>query len=152
MHPTLGRRLPSEGVRETGPRDYPINGGFGSMKHMGQKSTNVSVGLDEPNYTSVTPRKRSLERGRGRGGSCVSERGTIAELALFHCLTSKNSPGKSRRCAPDRSRCFLLEKGGSTREAKRVCLSCVRNDCWSTLANDERFGIWGGLSERNAAG
>ncbi|NDH88296.1 MAG: WhiB family transcriptional regulator, partial [Actinobacteria bacterium] len=37
-----------------------------------------------------------------------------------------------------------------TREAKRVCLSCeVRNDCLEyALSNDERFGIWGGLSER----
>ena len=42
------------------------------------------------------------------------------------------------------------EKGGSTREAKKVCLTCeVRQDCLeSALSNDERFGIWGGLSER----
>ena len=42
------------------------------------------------------------------------------------------------------------EKGGSTREAKRVCLSCdVRSECLEyALAHDERFGIWGGLSER----
>lgn len=41
-------------------------------------------------------------------------------------------------------------KGGSTREAKRVCLTCdVRGDCLEyALANDERFGIWGGMSER----
>ena len=42
------------------------------------------------------------------------------------------------------------EKGGSTREAKAVCQSCeVRQQCLEyALANDERFGIWGGLSER----
>ncbi len=42
------------------------------------------------------------------------------------------------------------EKGGSTREAKRVCESCeVRSECLEyALANDERFGIWGGMSER----
>jgi WhiB family redox-sensing transcriptional regulator len=45
---------------------------------------------------------------------------------------------------------FFPEKGGSTREAKKVCLECeVRDDCLEyALDNDERFGIWGGLSER----
>jgi len=45
---------------------------------------------------------------------------------------------------------FFPEKGGSTREAKKVCANCtVRAECLSyALENDERFGIWGGLSER----
>ncbi len=45
---------------------------------------------------------------------------------------------------------FFPEKGGSTREAKRICAACeVRVECLDyALANDERFGIWGGLSER----
>lgn len=53
-------------------------------------------------------------------------------------------------CAQTDPEAFFPEKGGSTREAKRVCLSCdVRGECLeSALANDERFGIWGGLSER----
>jgi WhiB family redox-sensing transcriptional regulator len=53
-------------------------------------------------------------------------------------------------CAQTDPEAFFPEKGGSTREAKRVCLSCeVRVDCLDyALANDERFGIWGGLSER----
>ena len=53
-------------------------------------------------------------------------------------------------CAQTDPEAFFPEKGGSTREAKRVCLSCeVRVKCldWA-LANNERFGIWGGLSER----
>ncbi|EUA66068.1 transcription factor WhiB family protein [Mycobacterium xenopi 4042] len=38
----------------------------------------------------------------------------------------------------------------STREAKKICLGCeVRAECLEyALAHDERFGIWGGLSER----
>nr|MDQ3611070.1 WhiB family transcriptional regulator [Actinomycetota bacterium] len=42
------------------------------------------------------------------------------------------------------------EKGGSTREAKRICVGCdVKGDCLEyALGQDERFGIWGGLSER----
>lgn len=53
-------------------------------------------------------------------------------------------------CAQTDPEAFFPEKGGSTREAKRVCLDCeVRNECLEfALANDERFGIWGGLSER----
>ncbi|MFO8076752.1 MAG: WhiB family transcriptional regulator [Egibacteraceae bacterium] len=45
---------------------------------------------------------------------------------------------------------FFPEKGGSTREAKRICAQCdVRAECLDyALENDERFGIWGGLSER----
>lgn len=53
-------------------------------------------------------------------------------------------------CAQTDPEAFFPEKGGSTREAKRVCLTCdVRGDCLEyALQNDERFGIWGGLSER----
>lgn len=45
---------------------------------------------------------------------------------------------------------FFPEKGGSTREAKRICGECpVRAECLDyALASEERFGIWGGMSER----
>ena len=45
---------------------------------------------------------------------------------------------------------FFPEKGGSTREAKRICGECtVRAECLEyALEQDERFGIWGGMSER----
>ena len=53
-------------------------------------------------------------------------------------------------CAQTDPEAFFPEKGGSTREAKKVCVGCdVRPECLEyALANDERFGIWGGLSER----
>jgi WhiB family redox-sensing transcriptional regulator len=53
-------------------------------------------------------------------------------------------------CAQTDPEAFFPEKGGSTREAKRICQGCeVRDACLEyALANDERFGIWGGLSER----
>jgi len=53
-------------------------------------------------------------------------------------------------CAQTDPEAFFPEKGGSTREAKKVCGGCeVRAECLDyALANDERFGIWGGLSER----
>lgn len=45
---------------------------------------------------------------------------------------------------------FFPERGASTREAKEVCRGCVvRLDCLEyALVNGEKFGIWGGLSER----
>lgn len=53
-------------------------------------------------------------------------------------------------CAQTDPEAFFPEKGGSTREAKRICSGCeVRAECLEyALAFDERFGIWGGLSER----
>ncbi len=53
-------------------------------------------------------------------------------------------------CAQTDPEAFFPEKGGSTREAKKICGSCeVRSHCLEyALENDERFGIWGGLSER----
>ena len=53
-------------------------------------------------------------------------------------------------CAQTDPEAFFPEKGGSTREAKKVCVGCeVRQECLEyALEHDERFGIWGGLSER----
>lgn len=53
-------------------------------------------------------------------------------------------------CAQTDPEAFFPEKGGSTRDAKKICESCpVRAQCLEyALMNDERFGIWGGLSER----
>lgn len=53
-------------------------------------------------------------------------------------------------CAQTDPEAFFPEKGGSTRDAKRICASCdVKAQCLDyALQNDERFGIWGGLSER----
>lgn len=59
-------------------------------------------------------------------------------------------------CAQVDPELWFPDKGGSTREAKRVCnghgdrSACpVRDGClaWA-LDHDERFGVWGGLSER----
>ncbi len=45
---------------------------------------------------------------------------------------------------------FFPERGASTREAKEVCRGCVvQADCLEyALDNGEKFGIWGGMSER----
>ena len=53
-------------------------------------------------------------------------------------------------CAQTDPELFFPEKGGSVREAKAVCAGCpVCAQCLEhALAHDERFGVWGGLSER----
>ena len=45
---------------------------------------------------------------------------------------------------------FFPERGASTREAKAVCRGCVvQMDCLDyAIENSEKFGIWGGMSER----
>lgn len=55
----------------------------------------------------------------------------------------------SALCSQTDPEAFFPEKGGSTKAAKRICISCeVRDQCLAyALANDERFGVWGGLSE-----
>ena len=57
---------------------------------------------------------------------------------------------KQALCAQTDPETFFPERGGSTREAKRTCLTCdVRSECLDyALENQEQFGIWGGLSER----
>ncbi len=73
-------------------------------------------------------------------------------LPLFATMDEDSVMGWQERalCAQTDPEAFFPEKGGSTREAKKVCVSCeVRVECLDyALENDERFGIWGGLSER----
>ena len=53
-------------------------------------------------------------------------------------------------CAQTDPEVFFPEQGGSTRDAKVVCSGCdVRAECLAyALDNDEQYGVWGGLSER----
>ena len=53
-------------------------------------------------------------------------------------------------CAQTDPDAFFPESGGSTREAKKVCRGCeVRAECLEfALETHERWGVWGGLSER----
>ena len=54
------------------------------------------------------------------------------------------------RCRDYDPEVFFPEKGGSSREAKRICSECpVRIECLNyALRRDERYGVWGGMSER----
>lgn len=45
---------------------------------------------------------------------------------------------------------WFPEKGASPRDAKRICATCpVAADCLEyAMRNRERWGVWGGLTER----
>ncbi|MFD8567893.1 WhiB family transcriptional regulator [Streptomyces sp. NPDC057694] len=53
-------------------------------------------------------------------------------------------------CAQTGGDFFFPEPGSSVREAKQICRLCeIRPACLDyALTNDERFGVWGGLSEK----
>jgi WhiB family redox-sensing transcriptional regulator len=75
----------------------------------------------------------------------------ISTLKVAHRLAGQ--PGGWRDlalCAEVDPELFFPEKGESSRPAKRVCAGCeVRAECLQyALDHSERFGVWGGLSER----
>jgi len=93
----------------------------------------------------------------GMGGELRADRGdraielaVVAEWADWFDEPDEQEWQERALCAQTDPEAFFPEKGGSTREAKRICLGCeVRSECLEyALAHDERFGIWGGLSER----
>ena len=53
-------------------------------------------------------------------------------------------------CAQVDHEMWYPEKGGATKDAKRICGMCpVREECLEyALAREERYGVWGGKSER----
>jgi WhiB family redox-sensing transcriptional regulator len=78
-------------------------------------------------------------------------RGGDVPVDLLELFKVENRNWQSRaNCMGVDPELFFPERGSSTREAKEVCRGCVvREDCLEyALANGEKFGIWGGMSER----
>ena len=89
--------------------------------------------------------------GSGAGQALGAPAGQGISGLLGIGLESEGQSWQERAlCAETDPEAFFPEKGGSTREAKKICTGCeVKAECLEyALANDERFGIWGGLSER----
>nr|WP_283234660.1 WhiB family transcriptional regulator [Candidatus Protofrankia californiensis] len=94
--------------------------------------------------------------GRSRAGDAVADEprsGALADvvaLGLDDIFADPPEWQERALCAQTDPEAFFPEKGGSTREAKRICSGCeVRSQCLEyALEKDERFGIWGGMSER----
>ena len=92
-----------------------------------------------PVYRSVVP----------RGAREASMQAVAATVQLIDDEV-KLAWQKDALCAQTDPAAFFPEKGGSTKNAKKICNTCdVKDECGDyALENDERFGIWGGLSER----
>jgi WhiB family redox-sensing transcriptional regulator len=91
----------------------------------------------------------------GASGDPGTASGSLVQFDLLGSFAAAEDDDESdwqerALCAQTDPEAFFPEKGGSTREAKRICSGCdVRAECLDyALAHDERFGIWGGLSER----
>ena len=103
-------------------------------------------------YVSAT--ERSTDRagaGAGQGiGQGFGQSQGIAGLLGIGLEGDAQSWQEQALCAETDPEAFFPEKGGSTREAKKICTGCeVKAQCLEyALATDERFGIWGGLAER----
>ena len=56
---------------------------------------------------------------------------------------------KDALCAQTDPEVFFPERNGSSKDAKRICNTCdAKEQCLDyALENDERIGVWGGLSE-----
>jgi WhiB family redox-sensing transcriptional regulator len=88
-------------------------------------------------YTETTPVAIGARGGPGAPDLSIIDREALAwqDRAL---------------CAETDPEVFFPEKGGSVRVPKRICGGCeVRAECLEyALETGQRFGIWGGLSER----
>jgi WhiB family redox-sensing transcriptional regulator len=107
-----------------------------------------------PAETAAAPLPPSRANGKTKPATSGSiERPTEGAPSIGELLGDVGDPPEWQDralCAQTDPEAFFPEKGGSTREAKRICLGCeVKAECLEyALANDERFGIWGGMSER----
>lgn len=109
-----------------------------SVETVSEERTYIRVQL--PDSRPTYPPKPPVERRKAPLGTpkpLVNRRKNLAWLDQALCAQTD----------PD---AFFPEKGGSTREAKRICVGCeVKEECLeAALSSDERFGISGGLSER----
>lgn len=79
-----------------------------------------------------------------------SVRGTISGMHTDTINPADLAWQAQALCAQTGADFFFPEPGSSVREAKRICGMCeMRSACLDyALANDERFGVWGGLSEK----
>lgn len=74
-----------------------------------------------------------------------------AEQLLQLLAPDQNEDWQHRAlCAQTDPESFFPDKGGTTQPAKKICLTCpVRQQCLDyALDHDERWGVWGGYSER----
>ena len=78
------------------------------------------------------------------------KRGDVEKSIIEELLGGMPSWTEEANCKGADADIFFPERGASTRKAKSICRACsVQEDCLEfAIENSEKFGIWGGLSER----
>ncbi len=122
---------------------YGVNGETSRGLNLSSGDLIEAIEVSHAHTAQIVP---SIEVAEKAGELMVGE----ALDYLFDVVEDERDWQERALCAQTDPEAFFPEKGGSTREAKRICLGCeVRTDCLKyALEHDERFGIWGGLSER----
>lgn len=75
---------------------------------------------------------------------------TIGVMAVIEAILAREPWQVGAPCGTADPEAFFPEKGASTADARRICQGCeVRVQCLEyALRNNEKYGLWGGLSER----
>jgi WhiB family transcriptional regulator, redox-sensing transcriptional regulator len=131
----------------------PTGASTGSAaRHVHRKSLDLELPLKPPqNVTDVITIVSFYPPPPATTSDPGTPRRTGEEALMGPILPVEIQPWYEKAACLDKDAdCFFPEKGGSTRAAKRICQTCsVQAECLDyALDNDERFGIWGGLSER----
>lgn len=130
--------------------DLPPTSELAARVRDGEKLADVarSVGLDA---TGLSNRLRAA--GYTYTGEAEREyRRRLMKEDLKTKLLNYQEPWMQEAiCAQVDPEMFYPEQGGSAAEAKRICQGCpVRQVCLEfALRNGERFGVFGGVSERD---
>ena len=112
----------------------------------------VDAGATLDDLAAKYDRHRSTIYARLRDAGYGAKK-AVREATVLLPLVGRDDPRawiRNALCAQIDPEIFFPEKGGSTREAKAICATCdVQVECLDdAIANGERFGIWGGVSER----
>jgi WhiB family redox-sensing transcriptional regulator len=104
----------------------------------GLSESTIRQRLITAGWSSTTGEPTSLETDEPQPRPTLPVMGFLNQPWVVDALCAQTDPEQ-----------FFPEKGGSTRIAKEVCASCfVQAECLDyALTTNERFGIWGGLSE-----
>lgn len=92
----------------------------------------------------------TTNHGEVSGKDRVQLGGTVREIIRLSNIDPDHEWQDDANCLGVGLNLFFPERGVSTSEAKEVCRDCpVRNVCLEyAIVNSEKFGVWGGLSER----
>src|SRR3712207_3971567 len=128
----------------------PRSGSVPGPAHRGDSERGRIVMAEVSWMSDYVSGERSDRIGSGAGQGIGAPGQGIAGLLGLGLEADAQSWQERALCAETDPEAFFPEKGGSTREAKKICTGCeVKAECLEyALSNDERFGIWGGLSER----